>query len=108
MDNESHGNVLRSSLLMISSIAFAGIFGAVSRIAVAQGVNTAQGAGMVDPSQSLKWQPKAIAHSQAMPIQRRRQRRQVGAADIPRFELDADPSGALHGVEDFYLLLDAS
>ena len=43
MDKESHGNVLRSSLLMISSIAFAGISGAVSRIAVAQGVNTAQG-----------------------------------------------------------------
>jgi hypothetical protein len=56
----------------------------------------AQGVGMVDPSQSLNWQPPAIAHDQKM--------RQYPDADhgaqptppiIPMFELDADPSGAV-------------
>jgi len=56
----------------------------------------AQGLGMVDPSQSLNWQPPAIAHDQRM--------RQYGDFDhgaqptppiIPMLERDLDPSGAI-------------
>ena len=56
----------------------------------------AQGVGMVDPGQSLNWQPPAIAHDQRM--------RQYGDFDhgaqptppiIPMFERDLDPSGAV-------------
>jgi cytochrome c peroxidase len=56
----------------------------------------AQSAGVVDPSQSLNWQPGAIAHDQRM--------RQYGDVDhgaqptppiIPMFKLDADPGGAV-------------
>ncbi|WP_423887170.1 hypothetical protein, partial [Bradyrhizobium sp.] len=51
---------------------------------------------MVDPSQSLNWQPPAISHDQRM-----RQFRDVDHGSqstppvIPRFQLDADPSGAV-------------
>ena len=56
----------------------------------------AQGLGVVDPSQSLNWQPPAISHDQRM-----RQFRDVDHGSqstppiIPRFQLDADPSGAI-------------
>ncbi len=80
----------RPSLLTISGLAFACVLGFVPRAALAQA------AGMVDPKQSLNWQPAAIAHAQEM-----RKYRDVdnGAQPTPpiisRFELDADPSGAV-------------
>lgn len=79
----------RSSRLWIAHFAVLG------GLAIAQPA-TAQGIGMVDPSQSLKWQPGAINHAQQM---RRYQDRDSGAQAtppvIPMFELDADPSGAV-------------
>lgn len=81
---------LRPSVLTFSGIALACLLGAVPRIAAAQG------AGMVDPSQSLNWQPPAIAHDQQM-----RQYKDVDSGAqptppiIPKFELDLDPSGAV-------------
>jgi hypothetical protein len=87
---------LRPSLLTISGVAFACALGFVPRAAVAQAVSTAHVGGMVDPQQSLNWQPGAIAHDQRM-----RKYRDVDNGIqptppiIPRFELDADPSGAV-------------
>jgi cytochrome c peroxidase len=83
---------LRPSLLRISSLAFACALGAVPRVAMAQAGN----AGLIDPGQSLNWQPPAIAHDQRM-----RQYRDLDNGTqptppiIPRFELDVDPSGVI-------------
>jgi hypothetical protein len=86
----------RPSLLTISGVAFACALGSVPRAAVAQAVSTAHVGGMVDPQQSLNWQPGAIGHDQRM-----RKYRDVDNGTqptppiIPRFELDVDPSGAV-------------
>ncbi len=57
---------------------------------------SAQNAGIVNPGQSLNWQPGAIAHAQQM---RRYHDPDHGAQPtppiIPKFELDADPSGVV-------------
>ena len=96
MQKTSHAASLRPSLLTISRVALACVLGAVPRIALAQSAGTAQVAGMVDPSQSLNWQPGAIGHDQKM---RRYPDPDNGSQPtppmIPRFELDADPSGAV-------------
>ena len=86
----------RLSLLTISGVAFACALGFVPRAAIAQAGGAAHVGGMVDPQQSLNWQPGAIGHDQRM-----RKYRDVDNGTqptppiIPRFELDADQSGAV-------------
>ena len=86
----------RLSLLTISGVAFACALGFVPRAAIAQAGGVAHVGGMVDPQQSLNWQPGAIGHDQRM-----RKYRDVDNGTqptppiIPRFELDADQSGAV-------------
>lgn len=88
MKNAWHVANLRLSLLAIPCVALACATGAAPRMAIAQALGT------VDPSQSLTWQPPAIAHDQKM-----RQYRDVDKGSqhtppvIPKFELDPDPNG---------------
>ena len=86
---QSFGGFRRSSRLPIA-------ISAVLCAVVSSHPVMAQGLGVVDPSQSLNWQPPAISH-----VQRMRQFRDVDHGSqstppiIPRFQLDADPSGAV-------------
>ncbi len=78
------------STLAVSALAF------VCALAAAPELASGQNAGVIDPSQSLSWQPGAINHAQQM---RRYPDADRGSQPtppvIPKFELDHDPSGAI-------------
>jgi cytochrome c peroxidase len=81
---------LHPSAIAVSALAL------VCALAAAPRNASGQNAGVVDPSQSLNWQPGAIVHAQQM---RRYQDPDHGAQPtppiIPMFELDPDFSGAI-------------
>ena len=90
MKNLSRIFDLRPSVLAVSALTFICVLAAAPRIA------SAQNAGVIDPSQSLNWQPGAIGHAQRM---RRYHDPDHGSQPtppiIPMFGLDADPSGTV-------------
>jgi cytochrome c peroxidase len=90
MNKEARVACLRPSLLSfsVSGLALLCVLGIGPRVAIAQN------AGNVDPTQSLNWEPGAIAHAQQM---RQYKDAEQGAQPtppiIPKFEVDNDPSG---------------
>jgi cytochrome c peroxidase len=81
---------LHPSAIAVSALAF------VCALAAAPPLASGQNAGVVDPSQSLNWQPGAIKHAQQMLTYTDSDHgAQPTPPIIPRFELDADPSGAV-------------
>ena len=78
------------SVIAVSALAF------VCTLAAAPDLASGQNAGIIDPGQSLNWQPGAINHAQQM----RRYRDpdhggQPTPPVIPMFELDRNPSGSV-------------
>jgi cytochrome c peroxidase len=80
----------RKSMIAVSALAFACALTAAPRLA------SGQNAGVIDPGQSLNWQPGAVNNAQQMRIYKDAdQGAQPTPPIIPRFELDPDPSGAI-------------
>ena len=94
MRKPSRFTEIHPSVLAVSALTFICVVAAAPRLA------SGQSASIIDPNQSLNWQPGAINHAQQM---RRYQDPDHGTQPtppvIPMFELDTDLSGAVGTVQ---------